>query len=295
MKKFFREYVYLLAAVVLGVLTGAVIYHNRGVALAQGGPSTLSRVAGVYNSVAYGPGKWGASIVTGNTATGSQTIVVCPWFVTLQDGRVIQPFSAANSVFPAITVDIGSNSEVVTPTASSQVAAPTGAPGAQPCASITASFSNTHGGAGGGGVLNVFSGDLGIQEALNDASLNGGGLVYWEADTGAVTLTTSGLTTTTTTKIPANYLSMGASARVTTTITTSASWAVGISGATGSACSANSTLTAGTTCIANVPSPTSNGTTTGLTAILFTMGTSNPGAGAIHAKVWGYTAAQSTF
>lgn len=284
----------LIAVIALGV-GGFWLQQFERPALAQSGPSTLSRVAGVYNSVAYGPGKWGASIVTGNTATGSQTIVVCPWFVTLQDGRVIQPFSAANAVFPAITVDIGSNSEVVTPTASSQVAAPTGAPGAQPCASITASFSNTHGGAGGGGVLNVFSGDLGIQEALNDASLNGGGLVYWEADTGAVTLNTAGLTTTTTTKVPNNFISVGASARVTTTITTTTNWAVGISGSTSAFCTANATLTAGTTCIANMNSPASVGTTTGLTAILITTTVANPGAGAVHSKVWGYTAAQSTF
>lgn len=287
----------VVALAALFILAGAMepLIVNHWAAKAQGGPSNLSRVAGVYFSPAYSVGKWGASIVTGNTATGSQTIVICPWFVTLQDGRVIQPFSGANSTFAPITVDIGSNSEVVTPTASSQIAAPVGAPGAQPCASVTASFSNTHGGAGGGGVLNVFSGDLGIQEAINDASLNGGGLVYWEADTGSVTLNTGALTTTTTVKIPVQRISTSASARVTTTITTSANWAVGSTASGASFCSANTTLTAGTTCIANQVAPTTTGTTTGLEAIVFTMGTSNPGAGAIHAKVWGYTPAQTTF
>lgn len=260
-------------------------------ARAQSGSSVLSRVGGMYNSQGYKD--WGAFIAAGNSATGSQTITICPWFVTLRDGRVIQPFSAANAVFPAISVDIGSNSEVVTPTASSLIANPNGGP--QPCASVTASFSNTHNISGSGGVLNVTTGDLGIQEALNDASLNGGGLVYWEADTGSVTLNTGGLTTTTTTKVPANFLSSGASARVTTTITTSTAWLVGISGTTNAFCTSNATLTAGTTCIANMNSPASVGTTTGLTAILITATVANPGAGAVHVKAWGYTAAQSTF
>lgn len=261
---------------------------------AQVGPSTLSRVAGVYNSQAYGPGKWGASLITGNTATGSQTVIICPWFITLQDGRVIQPFAAANSTFAAITVDIGSNSEVVTPTASSLVAAPAGAYAGQQCASVTASFSNTHG-SNTGGVLNVTSGDLGIQEAINDASLNGGGLVYWEADAGNVTLSTSSLTTTTTTKIPSNFLSLGGNARVTTTITGSTAWLVGTSGTTNALCTSNATLTAGTTCIANMNSPASVGTSTGLTAIVITTTVANATAGAVHVKAWGYTAAQSNF
>ena len=283
-----RKKVLALFTLFILIVVGAVLaLHTK----AQSGPSILSRVAGVYNSQAYLD--WGATIVTGNTATGSQTIVICPWYVTLRDGRVIQPFAAANAVFAPISVDRGASNEVVTPTATAQVASPIGTP--QVCANVTASFSNTHAASGAGGAFNVTTGDLGIQEAINDASLNGGGLVYWEADTGSVTLNTGALTTTTTTKIPANFLSMGASGRVTTTITTSASWAVGISGATGSLCSADSTLTAGTTCITNIPAPGTVGTTTGLTAILFTMGTSNPGAGAIHAKAWGYTAAQSTF
>lgn len=286
--KFTYFYVGICIVLILGMAWLGFVAHPTQ---AQTGPSVLSRVGGLYNSVGYKD--WGASIAVGNTATGSQTITICPWFVTLRDGRVIQPFAAANSTFAAITVDIGSNSEVVTPTATSQVANPAGTP--QPCASVTASFSNTHPITQSGGVLNVTTGDLGIQEALNDASLNGGGLVYWEADAGNVTLNTGGLTTTTTTKVPANFLSAGASARVTTTITTSTAWLVGISGTTNAFCTSNATLTAGTTCIANMNSPATVGTTTGLTAILITATVSNPGAGAVHVKAWGYTAAQSTF
>jgi hypothetical protein len=120
-----------------------------------------------------------------------------------------------------------------------------------------------------------------------------GGLVYWVADTGVVTLTTSGLTTTTTTLIPTTFYNLGASAIVKTTITTSANWAVGISGATAIFCSANATKTAGTTCLANQVAPATTGTTQALTAVLFTMGTSNPGAGAIKARVWGFTPVQT--
>lgn len=254
-----------------------------------------SNVGGLYLSQAYGG--WGGEIISGNAATGSQTILVCVNPV-LANGLSFNPLTPANGAFAAINIDPQSSTqqEVVTPTAVTAVATNTisTAPQSQVCANVTATFANTHA-AGSLNTMQVLSGDQGIQEALNAASLNGGGLVYWVADTGAVTLNTGGLTTTTTTKIPANFISAGAAARVTTTITVTASWAVGISGSTSSFCTANSTLTAGTTCIANMNSPASVGTTTGLTAILFTGATSNPGAGAIHARVWGYTAAQPTF
>jgi hypothetical protein len=280
--------VLLMVCAVL-LLLALPVYHQTK---AQSVQSNLSRVGGLYMSQAYSG--WGAYILSGNSATGSQTITVCPAFASLPDGRQFSPFLAANATFSAITVDPqGSVAETVTPTAVSIINAPAGASGAQSCANVTASFSNVHGSSYAPN--QVISGDQGIQEALNDASLNGGGLVYWTADTGSVTLNTGALTTTTAVKVPANFLSAGASGRVTTTITTSASWAVGISGSTSAFLTANSTLTAGTTGIANMNSPATVGTTTGLTAILFTMGTSNPGAGAIHARVWGYTAAQSTF
>jgi hypothetical protein len=274
---------------------GGVAWHARslGNVQAQNPLAQLSRAVGVYNSQAYAG--WGMYILSGNTATGSQTITVCPAYEALPDGRVVQPLAPANSVYAPITVDAQSSAvtETVTPTAYSLVAAPAGASGTSYCANVTATFANLHGSSYN--TSQVISGDQGIQEAINDASLNGGGLVYWQADTGNVTLNTGALTTTTAAQVPTNFISMGASGRVTTTITTSANWAVGISGSTSAFCTANSTLTSGTTCIANLNAPARVGNTIGLTPIVFTMGTSNPGAGAIHARAWGYTPVQSNF
>lgn len=262
---------------------------------AQVGQSQLSRVGGVYNSSAYKD--WGAYIASGNTATGSQTITICPWFVNLRDGRVIQPFLADGSaVFTPITVDIGSNSEVVTPTASSQIANPNGGP--QPCASVTASFSNTHAVTQSGGVTNVTTGDAGIQEAITDAAQLGGGQVYFEIDPGVVTLNTGGQTTNMgSIKIPARSLVAGASAKVTTTITTCAGgWSLGIVGGSGTDfTAANTTLTAGTntdssTLASGLPVKT---TTAQLPTVFCT--TSAAAAGAVHARYWGYKVVPPAF
>lgn len=252
------------------------------------------RVGALYFAPAYAT--WQGTILTGNAATGSQSIIVTAnsggvsGVASLADGYSVPLATVFNTNTPITIMD--ANQETVTP---SSVSAPSGCPAgfigvgsSTQCVTITATFANTHGAS-----APVVSGDAGIFEAITDAGNTGGGLVYWTADTGVVTLSTGGLTTTTTTKVPSNFISMGASARVTTTITTSANWAVGISGSTAAFCTANSTLTAGTTCLANMNSPATVGTTQALTAILFTMGTSNPGAGAIKARVWGWTAVQA--
>jgi hypothetical protein len=284
------------AAIAVAILLVFSIPGHLTRAQAPSGVTTnFSNVGGLYLSAAYSA--WGGEIISGNSATGSQTILICVNPV-LSNGRSFNPLQPANSAFAPINIDPQSSTqqEVVTPTAFTAVPTSTipQAPSTQVCGNVTATFSNTHA-AGSLNTSQVLSGDQGIQEALNDASLNGGGLVYWTADTGNVTLNTAGLTTTTTTKVPANFISAGAAARVTTTITVTASWAVGISGSTSAFTTANSTLTAGTTAIANMNSPATVGTTTGLTAILITGATSNPGAGAVHVRVWGYTAAQPTF
>src|SRR5215472_18067710 len=163
---------------------------------AQSPPAkNLSTVSGVYDAVVYST--WRSTIAVGFTGTGSQTMTVCPGIVSLPDGRQFQPFASANGTFSPITVDsqVAALSEVVTPTATSLVAAPTGYASQVPCASVTASFTNAHNTAASG-ANNVSSGDLGIQEAINDASLNGGGAVHWTIDPGIVTLNTGGQTTT---------------------------------------------------------------------------------------------------
>jgi hypothetical protein len=50
-------------------------------------------------------------------------------------------------------------------------------------------------------------------------------------------------------------------------------------------------MTAGTTCLATQIAPTSLGTTSALEAVVFS-GTGTPGAGAIKARVWGWTPVQ---
>jgi hypothetical protein len=272
-------------SLVLGLVAAVALFASVPV-FAQS-PGNVFFAGGSYQASAYS--KWGAAIASGNTATGSQTITVCPAFQTTPDGHQFNPWNTTGSfTFDAMS---SSNSETLTPSAVSQVTAPPGYSNPQnACENVTATFSNTHGSSLAPN--QVISGDFGISEAIADVGTLGGGNVFWQVDTGTVTLNTGALTTTTTVKVPTNFFNLGGAARVMTTITTSANWAVGISGATAIFCSANSTLTAGTTCLANQVNPTSTGTTSALTAILFTMGTSNPGAGAIKARVWGFTPVQ---
>jgi hypothetical protein len=277
--------------VVLAVVCGLTVMFAPHRTKAQVGVSQLSFAAGNYNSRAYA--NWGAYILSGNSATGSQTITVCPAFVAIPDGRVINPFGNQNGTFAPITVDPqGSVSEVVTPTAVSVINAPAGASGAQSCANVTASFSNLHGASYAQN--QVMSGDSGIQEALNDAAANGGGQVYWEKDCGVITLNTGGATTTTTCNVPKTFTNMGASVKVTTTITTAASYSIGIASATTAFMTSCTALTAATDCsqFAAAPGKTSQGA--GLGALLITAN-ATAGAGAEHLKVWGYTEVQSNF
>jgi hypothetical protein len=243
--------------------------------------------SGIFSAPAYGT--WQSRVLTGNSATGSGQSIVVLGPSPLADGYNIPPAVVFNTLVQ-VSVGAGAVAEFVTPTAVSVGACPPGTAGIPPsqlCATLTGTFNQLHGFA-----EPVVTGDSGIGEALTDAANQGGGLVWWQVDTGSVTLNTGGLTTTTTSLVPSNFLSEGASGIVKTTITTSANWAVGISGSTSAFCTANSTLTAGTNCIANLNAPARVGSTNTLVAVLFTMGTSNPGAGAIRAKVWGYTPVQ---
>lgn len=256
--------------------------------------SPLHRVGGVFNALSYST--WSSALISGNTSTGSGvSVVIFPGSTTatetLADGSAVPLTVVFNTNVPVL-VDVGqANAEVVTPTAVSFGPCPAGnlgVGGSATCATITGTFNNTHGQS-----AIVTSGDFGIEEAITDAGNQGGGTVFWMIDTGIVTLNTGGLTTTTTTKVPATFYQQGSGARVTTTITTSANWSVGVSGATGAFCASNATLTAGTTCTPVAGALTGTGSTA-LTAVLFTMGTSNPGAGALKARVWGYTPVSAT-
>lgn len=261
--------------------------------------SYIHRIGGDFYSAGYNT--WSASIITGNSATGSQTITLLPsggaqtGGVVLADGSNIPLANIFTTNTPILVND--ANSETVTPSAVSFSTCPAGALGVgqvSTCVLVTATFSNTHGPSGANPV--VVSGDQGIAEAWTDAAANGGGLLHWIADTGIVTLNTGSVTTTTTTKVPAVYISMAGSGRVTTTVTTSTSWAVGTATNTTDFCTAQTTLTAGTTCnVVAATSPTARGTGgIALTAIVYTMGTGAPGAGAIKARVYGLTNVQAS-
>jgi len=255
--------------------------------------SPLHRVGGVFNALGYST--WSSVLISGNTSTGAGvSVVIYPGSMTatetLADGSAV-PLTVVFNTNTPILVDVGQgNAEVVTPTSVSFGPCPAGnlgVGGGATCATVTGTFNNTHGQS-----AIVTSGDFGIEEAITDAGNQGGGIVFWMVDTGIVTLNTGGLTTTTTTKVPTTFYGIGAAARVTTTITGSTAWLVGISGSTASFCSSNSTLTAGTTCIANQAAPAVVGTTQSLTSVLITATVANATAGAVKVRVWGYTPVQ---
>ncbi|MGH9735439.1 MAG: hypothetical protein ACRD8A_12725 [Candidatus Acidiferrales bacterium] len=278
------------------VLVLALIFAAPALLRAQsvvppGDQSVLHRIGNRWEAPAFAA--WRTQVITGNSSTGSQTILVKASGLALKDGYTMPCSSTFCDPFNTntpIVVGVGSVAETVTPSGVSVSACPPSAvsTSADFCASVTATFANVHGYA-----EPVVSGDAGIEEAVTDAAWNGGGLVEWFVDTGTVTLSTGGLTTTTTTKVPSMFINEGASAYVETTITTSANWSVGIASHTADFCASNSTLTSGTAC--TQVAPTLTGTSTALTAVLFTMGTSNPGAGAIKARVWGETPVNSAF
>jgi hypothetical protein len=285
-----KKIVALLA--LAGLLFGLVFrMATSRKAQAQSASAQFSRAVGVFDSTKYN--QWGAFILAGNTATGSQTITVCPAMVALPDGRVIQPMAPANGVFAPITIDAQSSAlvETVTPTAYSLVSPQSGT-GNVPCASITATFASLH--AASYATTQVISGDQGIQEAINDASNNGGGTVYWQADAGNVTLNTASATTTTSTTIPATFLSLGGSAYVKTTVTTATSYSLGTSTSTAAFLTSCTSLTAALNCSQFVTAPTKVSGGTGLTPLVITAN-ATPGAGVVHVRAWGYTLAQSAF
>ncbi len=249
----------------------------------QGSP--LHKVGGLYFSVGYNT--WNSYIVTGNTSTGASTSITVTSPGPLQDGSLIP----AQNIFTTSNYVLinDANAETFLPSAVSFANCPVGTSGVSQgvCATLTGTINNTH---GTGAV--IASGSAGIGEAMSDAAAHGGGLVYWEANTGNVTLSLTGLTTTTTTYVPTTYYQTGAAAIVETTITGLTAWEIGVSGATTSFTSANSTLTAGTTAVANQVAPAHTGTTQALTAVLITATVADATAGVVKAKLWGWTPVQ---
>lgn len=249
-----------------------------------------SQIAGVYNSLSYN-GTWSVKIALGtNGLTGSQTITLAQPYAVLPDGRLFNPFSTT----VPLTIGAGTSvSEVVTPSAVSGCGGTFGSGnlgGGTSTCQITATFSNAH---GVGEVITT--GSQGIQDAIQDATNNGGGMVYWQIDPGSVTLSTGGANTNLgSIAIPTRSVVMGAVGRVTTTIGTCAGgWSLGFSTGTEFG-AANTTLTAGTTTDSSTISAAVTMTAAATVPIAHCT-TSNASAGAIHARFWGYKFAAPGF
>ena len=250
-------------------------------------PSQLSFTGGKF--VAGQFGKWHLYLAPGSsiTATGSQTFLASAAQDETPDGVVFVPF-VVNGI---INVGTGTTLDTVTISAVSGCTPGVALPGTTPTCAITAtSFSNSHYGS-----EPITSADSGIWEAMNYASEAGGGQVHFLVDCGQITLSLTGLTTTSGCEVPKQFYSSGASAYVATAITGSTAWLVGISGTTNAFCSSNSTLTAGTTCIANMEAPALVGSTEGVTPLLITATVANATAGVVHVKVWGDIPVQSAY
>jgi hypothetical protein len=253
---------------------------------AQGNPNTqgqsiLSHVGGVY--VARNYSYWSLQVdnPTSVPAASPATLILRQPSATLPDGRVIYPF-----VGEIVLVGAGANQESVTLTAVSGCYLNAG----YDTCTVSGNTSNSH----GRGEL-IASGTVGIGEALQDATLNGGGSVYWEVDCGPGVVISGGATTTITAcKTPQYFTNFGSSVYVNTTVTTATSYSVGITGSATAFVNACTSLTAGTNCSQFVNAPAKVALGTGYASVLVTPSTT-PGAGALHIKVWGWTAAQANF
>lgn len=129
-------------------------------ALGVSNPQTLTYSVNNYQT-------WRGAVINGNSATGSQTILVA--LAGVQTPGQPVPF---NPLLPAM-VPILVDQDAVTPTAvSCGIPVPIGvnAPSNSLLCNITATFAATH---GNGSI--VSSNDAGVQEAINDAFSHGGG------------------------------------------------------------------------------------------------------------------------
>lgn len=262
-----------------------VLFMLFGLApLAFAQTSPLSHVAGVYSSESYS--KWSDRIYAGPVSAASPaSFQMTSPTVTTRDGHTFVPFF----VNEIVTIGSGSNAENVTLTAVS---------GCYPNAPqgncvISGNTSNSHGQGD-----QVVSGTGGIGEAINDASSQGGGMVYWEKDCGPVTLSTTGLTTTITTcTVPESFTAMGGSIYVTTTAAGPSTYHLGIASSTQAFITSCTSLTAGQNCsqFVNAPTRVATGVYTTFTSVLITAVTSDFSSGVMHPKVWGYTQVQSSY
>jgi hypothetical protein len=162
-----------LAAQAFAILAALAIVFGT-IPMPTAAQSNVSFIAGEREAqqFAYGWGAMpGAHVVIGNSATGAQTVLLCPAFRATGDGREVQIFPTQG--FAPVTFDAGTaTSETITPTAVSIVTPPSGVEANQSCASVTATFSFTHFASQNTG--QVRSGTFGLQESIDDAGRAGG-------------------------------------------------------------------------------------------------------------------------
>lgn len=241
-----------------------------------------TRIAQAYQT-------WSARVVGGPYTTSATVLYVSPANVTLADGYTFQPWSTTVPV----NIGQGANVETLTPTAVASAACPSGYAASGGCESLTfSSVSNTH----GSGDL-VVSGTSGIEDAIYDATQNGGGPVSWFVNCGAITLSTSSATNTLGCKIPNNYIVGGYGALVKTTITTATSYGVGIASHLTDFAATCTAITATNTAAGCQVSPAAEAANTSfaMTAVIITM-QATPGAGAFsNFTIWGTSNAQPAF
>src|ERR1044071_1827640 len=133
---------------------------------------SLSNFAGNYRaaSFAYGLNESVGPLIVDNTVpSGAQTLVLVSGSITLSDGTVVTPITTTTP----ITLGGGSagTGETVTPSAGS-----TGTPLVYEATTVTGQFPHAHGKG-----EQIASGTCGLQEAINYASLKGGGTVIVDA------------------------------------------------------------------------------------------------------------------
>lgn len=272
------------------------LFLLAGVLFAQQTPVPTPNLGASYDmGVYYAPnfGKW--QVPLASAITGASTTVFNAAFAvaTTPDGLVFVPFA----VNERITIGLGSTQDTVTISALSSCNPGSNAvPGQPVVCSITVSGAPTNSHSAGEPIQ---SADAGIMEAIGYAQNTGGGEVYFVQDCGVVVLSTGGVTTTSTCFVPNEFYNQGSAGRVTTTITTSTGWAIGIVNNTSTFSTNQTTLTAGTTSYGTQGTPAmalvTGATAPNLTAVLITAAGGAAGAGAVHIKVWGYTAAPPAF
>lgn len=303
-------FAYVLFDLLIGGICGGLFPLSQLAAAQQTGVPAPVNQPSYANGVYYAPnfGQWSLKLASAITASSTTVFTVNKGYVSTPDGIVFVPLRANEKIW----IGTGTLAEIATISSISgcNLAA---VDGSTPVCTITltGTTTNSH-----NVPEAITSADSGIMEAISFAenavgtTANGvaqgstgggvaGGQVYFEADCGIITLNTGGLTTTSSCFVPNQFFNAGSASRVSTTITVTASWAVGIVNNTSAFSTANATLTAGTTAYGVQGTPAvalvTGATSPNLTAVLITGATSNPGAGAVKTKVWGYTAVQPSF